>query len=294
MITETAISTVEVQTATVPEVIFTSQCSSSPSSESTLPLSGMQSTISVQSGYQFSAGSTGVKRGRLLIRQQRVKKDGEIIGENEASNEAYSSSEYLLTVPSTSTSSARIERHASEPSSTGLLSLSNISNQNLLTVVSPHSSYLVKQHSHPLLPSQTTSTSSYQLTRQLSYPNQIVAQQQSASSSMFSSHSPLETTTSAQLLHHHKPPVRSQTMPHYVSDTEFTERMVESPTVVLIPEEATDQESTVSVSVHQSSTMPQQPIHQKQVQMASIRVKTEELQRSISSPLVRRFAFFSK
>lgn len=253
-----------------------------------MPLSiGHPSGVTVQqAGYQFSAGSTGVKRGRLLIRQQRVKKDGEIIGDSEASNETYSS-EYLLTVPSTTT--ARIERHASEPSpSTGLASLPNISNQNLLTVVSPHSPYLVKQHSHPLLPSQMTS-SSYQLTRQLSYPNQMVAQQQSTSTSMFSSHTSLEATASGQLLqhHHHKPPVRSQTMPHYVSDTEVIERNQlgeGSTTVVLIPE--SDQESTISISMHQSSTMPQQPIHQKQVQLPLIRVKSEELQRSISSPLV--------
>lgn len=287
----------EEQTA-VPEVIFTSQCSSSPISEPLSPTVVQSSTAVIQSGNQSNIGTTGVKRGRFLIRQQRVKKDGEIIGENEASNETYSTSEYLLTVPSTTTSNARMERHASEPSpSTGPMSSSNIPQQNLLNVASSHTSYLVKQHSHPLLPSQMTSTSpsSYQLTRQLSYPNQQMSSQQqtSSSSQIICSQTFMDANTSSQSQfhhqHHHKQTVRSQTLPHYLGgegDTIERSQLGGNPTVVLISDTATEPDPNISISFHQSTSMPQQPIHQKQLQLPSIRVKSEELQRSISSPLV--------
>lgn len=232
----------------------------------------------------------GSKRGRLLIRQQRVKKDGDQGGDLETP-EAGVYADYLLSVPS---SGARMERHASEPSpaSSSLISSPSVSGQNLLSVPS-HSSYLVKQHSHPLLPSQSSASSSaYTLTRQLSYPTQTSSYSQAIVSTV-STHAAQEIAASGQLLQlqHHKPPVRSHTMPQYtITEMELMggsekPHMVGSPTVVIIPDMSSDQMTSQHTQIQ-----VQQPQHQKQsqhhLQLPSIRVKSEELQRSISSPLV--------
>jgi hypothetical protein len=245
-------------------------------------------------GNNNNAAGMGSKRGRLLIRQQRVKKDGDQTGDLETP-EAGAYSEYLLSVPS---SGAKMERHASEPSpaSSSLISSPSVSGQNLLSVPS-HSSYLVKQHSHPLLPSQQTSSpsTSYTLTRQLSYPTQTSAQSQTIVSTV-TTHAAQEIVASGQLLQlqHHKPPVRSQTMPHYtISEMDMggndKQHMSGSPTVVIIPDMSSDQQHQ-QISQQQ---IQQQPQHQKQsqhhLQLPSIRVKSEELQRSISQPLVNYF-----
>lgn len=234
----------------------------------------------------------GSKRGRLLIRQQRVKKDGDLAGDLETP-EAGVYSDYLLSVPS---SGAKMERHASEPApaTSSLVSSQLTSGQNLLSVPS-HSSYLVKQHSHPLLPSQSSASgSSYTLTRQLSYPTQTSSHSQTIVSSV-TTHAAQELVAGGQLLQlqHHKPPVRSHTMPHYtITEMEMMgsekQQMSSSPTVVIIPDMSTDQSTTLHHSVQLQQV--QQPPHQKQsqhhLQLPSIRVKSEELQRSISSPLV--------
>lgn len=232
-----------------------------------------------------------------------MKKDGETTGDLETPD-VYSSSDYVLSVPSSSASTAKIERHASEPSpaTSNLMSSPSVSSQNLLTVPTQStSSYLVKQYSHPLLPSQTTSTASYTLTRQLSYPTQTTAQTQIIANTSFSSHAAQEMVAGQLLqLQHHKPPVRSHTMPQYtiseMDNVNERPQVTGSPTVLIIPEISTsEQPQQVIISEHQthiqSSSMAQQPIHQKQVQqqhqqLPSIRVKSEELQRSISSPLV--------
>lgn len=232
----------------------------------------------------------GSKRGRLLIRQQRVKKDGDQGGDLETP-EAGVYSDYLLSVPS---SGARMERHASEPSPaiSSLISSPSTSGQNLLSVPS-HSSYLVKQHSHPLLPSQSSAPgTSYTLTRQLSYPTQTSSHSQTIVNTV-STHAAQEIAASGQLLQlqHHKPPVRSHTMPHYtITEMEMIgnekQLMTSGPTVVIIPDLSGDHTLQHTAQVQQV----QQPLHQKQsqhhLQLPSIRVKSEELQRSISSPLV--------
>lgn len=267
------------------EMLFT-HCSpiSSPSSPMSLTLSSP--AIMTQASIGNNAGM-GSKRGRLLIRQQRVKKDGDPAGDLETP-EAGAYSDYLLSVPS---SGAKMERHASEPSpaSSSFISSSAVSGQNLLSVPS-HSSYLVKQHSHPLLPSQATPGTSYTLTRQLSYPTQTTSHSHTVMSTV-TTHAAQEIVASGQLLQlqHHKPPVRSQTMPHYtITEMEMggSEKSLSgSPTVVIIPDMASDQTVQQIQQVQQ-----QQPPHQKQsqhhLQLPSIRVKSEELQRSISSPLV--------
>lgn len=260
---------------------------SSPSSPMSLTLSSP--AIITQTGTMNIGNNAGMgsKRGRLLIRQQRVKKDGDQGGDLETP-EAGVYSDYLLSVPS---SGARMERHASEPSpaSSSFVSSQAHPGQNLLSVPS-HSSYLVKQHSHPLLPSQSSSpSSSYTLTRQLSYPTQTSSQSQTVVTTV-STHAAQEIVASGQLLQlqHHKPPVRSHTMPQYtITEMEMIgsdKQMSGSPTVVIIPDVTSD-----PTGQHTAQTQ-QQPPHQKQsqhhLQLPSIRVKSDELQRSISSPLV--------
>lgn len=257
-------------------MIFT-HCSP-PSSPMSLTLSSPAIVTQAGNANIASLPTMGSKRGRLLIRQQRVKKDGDQAGDLETPD-AGIYSEYLLSVPS---SGARMERHASEPapsSSSGLITSSSMSGQSLLSV--PSHSYLIKQHSHPLLPSQSPGTT-YTLTRQLSHPVQTSTTSQSTLA-MTTEHDVQSSGEPVVQYHHHKMQVRSHTMPHYsVSDLEMgTDKnqhiiTTSGPTVVIIP----------------SDTMgdQQQPAHQKQshhhLQLPSIRVKSEELQRSISSPLV--------
>lgn len=99
----------------------------------------------------------GSKRGRLLIRQPRVKRDGEvqILQHVQSEEMEYVPQFNLLRVPH------RIERHASEPApntfhltSSSAYQAGPSSSANLLAVPMSTSAYLVKQHSHPLLPSQ--------------------------------------------------------------------------------------------------------------------------------------------
>jgi hypothetical protein len=235
----------------------------------------------------------GSKRGRLLIRQQRVKKDGDHTGDLETP-EAGLYSEYLLSVPS---SGAKMERHASEPSPATSSGLIASSVGNLLTVPT-HSSYLIKQHSHPLLPSQQSSSStSYTLTRQLSQPIQTTSQIVSVTATS-TTHGAQDIAAGGQLLqlHHQKQPIqRSHTMPHYtVTDMELGETtkiqstITSSPTVVIIPDVSNE-----SIAQHSNMAQSQLLSHQQyqksshHLQLPSIRVKSEELQRSVSSPLVK-------
>lgn len=122
-----------------------------------------------------ASATMGSKRGRLLIRQSKIRKDVEqgscpVTSAQSAdldTPEATVYSQCLLSVP-------RIERHASEP--TPSHSSSGMSSPGLLAV--PTSSLLIKQHSHPLLPSQSShspplpaqSAGSFTLQRQLSHP----------------------------------------------------------------------------------------------------------------------------
>lgn len=232
----------------------------------------------------------GSKRGRLLIRQQRIKKDGEqmVTGDLETPDAAIYQ-EYLLSVPS----QAKIERHASEPSphTSSIITQQSLSGQSLLTVPTSHS-YLIKQHSNPLLPSQSHAPpgTSYQLHRQLSHPIQTTS---SVTTSM---HHAQEIAASGQLLQLHKQ--RS----HPTMSTQYTISEVDmddvklhhqtlsaqhsnSPTVVIVPDASSDG----SHQQLQQQQQQQQPTIQKQqhlLQLPSLRIKSEELQRSVSQPLV--------
>lgn len=89
---------------------------------------------------QQSKEMMGTKRGRLLKRQGQVKAESDPSQGGEMM-ESQQSSRQLLTVPH-----LRVERQCSDP-----LPTVSPSSGNLLTVPGGN---LVKQHSHPLLPSQ--------------------------------------------------------------------------------------------------------------------------------------------
>ncbi|XP_059482500.1 protein bric-a-brac 1-like isoform X1 [Neocloeon triangulifer] len=98
------------------------------------------STLSASAGK--GSLSPKQKRGRLLIRQPRLKKETDPLSfesDPEDSNSPQPSTSQYLQVPH-----LRVERQASEP----------LPSKSLLQVPSP--SFLTKQHSQPLLPSQQT------------------------------------------------------------------------------------------------------------------------------------------
>jgi hypothetical protein len=108
---------------------------------------------------------------RLLMRQHRIKKEcdpAHTSPDSEPGSPHFTSGSGLLSLPP-----VRIERHCSEPPPCSSPSLQqNPATPNLLTV--PQPTFLVKQHSHPLLPSQQSPTSptpaSLLVQRQLSQP----------------------------------------------------------------------------------------------------------------------------
>ncbi|XP_043684803.1 longitudinals lacking protein, isoforms H/M/V-like isoform X1 [Vespula pensylvanica] len=118
----------------------------------------------------------GSKRGRLLMRQPRVKKEPSHLSPDNDPNSPHivSSSIHLtsqtLNVPQLSRT---WEESRSSPPPSILVTQSNLltvtTPTNLLSV--PQPSYLTKQHSHPLLSSQQSSTSgNYLIQRQHSNP----------------------------------------------------------------------------------------------------------------------------
>ncbi|XP_043496575.1 protein tramtrack, alpha isoform-like isoform X2 [Polistes fuscatus] len=139
-----------------------------------------QSSVSSQppahQALQYKMG--GSKRGRLLMRQPRVKKEPSHLSPDNDPNSPHivSSSIHLtaqtLNVPPQSSPRTWEETRSSSPPSI-LVTQSNLltvtTPTNLLSV--PQPSYLTKQHSHPLLSSQQSSTSSnYLIQRQHSNP----------------------------------------------------------------------------------------------------------------------------
>jgi len=119
------------------------------------------------------------KRTRLLIRQPRVKKEPSHLspdGDASSSPHIVSTSIHLATPMLNLPQTSRIleETRISPPPHTMLVShqpnlLTVTTSPNLLTV--PQPSYLMKQHSHPLLSSPQPSTSgSYWIHRQHSHP----------------------------------------------------------------------------------------------------------------------------
>lgn len=185
----------------------------------------------------------GSKRGRFLIRQTRIKKESEVI---EHTSPGIEERQTVYTAGLLSVPPPKIERHASEPAS------SMTQAHHLLTVPS----YLVKQHSHPLLPSQSHSPPITTLTlhRQLSHPTV---------SSMTSS-----TLTSQLSMDSNLPYVSTSSIK---SEEFLVSNKANSPTVVIVSD-------PLSIPT----------------ELPSIRVKTDELHRSISSPQVSSICSYFK
>lgn len=220
----------------------------------------------------------GSKRGRLLIRQPRIKKDidGGVTQSADLDTPEATVYSTLLTVP-------RMERHASEPTPpTHTVS----SSPSLLAV--PTSSLLIKQHSHPLLPSQSPpSASSYTLQRQLSHPLS------SSAYTMSSPPMPLHSSASAGA-----GPGALKAEPHDELQPPQSHHQPPSttanPTVVIVPDSGGTAQSNSpppsSTSSSPSSTSFAPPPHgqtgSNNNTLSTQRFKSEELHRSISSPVV--------
>uniref|UniRef100_A0A1B0CG88 Uncharacterized protein n=1 Tax=Lutzomyia longipalpis TaxID=7200 RepID=A0A1B0CG88_LUTLO len=206
----------------------------------------------------------GSKRGRLLIRQPRIKKESDAMS-SQASPEPdivsdLSYAHHLLRVPP-----QKIERHASEPAP-------GAGSPHLLSVPSVGSAagaYLVKQHSHPLLPSQSSPpTIPFPLQRQLSHPA-------SATMTTLTPSPPIESPGPSSA-----PPVTlSSHLTHFIATTlkGTSEEVLSSAD---IPTPSTSRVRTLSPTVLIVPETAPEPL-------AAIRVKSEELQRSASSPQVK-------
>lgn len=216
----------------------------------------------------------GTKRGRLLIRQPRVKRDSDTMNQSpETDYDHLAFSHRLLSVPH-----QKIERHASEPSPNYIQqfsSSSTSSSSHLLSV--PQTPYLVKQHSHPLLlPSQSTETH-YTLHRQLSYPissdnSQLITMTSSppiiTSTCVPASTLPPEVLTPASTIavSHFATDRIIKDEPQHQLNEPITKSRAASPTIVTV--------AVVTPTPTSDNALP------------TIRIKGEELQRSISSPQV--------
>uniref|UniRef100_A0A1L8DD61 Putative longitudinals lacking protein isoform x1 n=1 Tax=Nyssomyia neivai TaxID=330878 RepID=A0A1L8DD61_9DIPT len=221
-----------------------------------------QHGLSVSKGLVTTSTTTmGSKRGRLLIRQPRIKKESDPMS-SQASPEPdlvsdLSYAHHMLRVPP-----QKIERHASEPASAGSPHLLSVP-----TVGSAAGAYLVKQHSHPLLPSQSSPpTIPFPLQRQLSHPA-------SATMTTLTPSPPIESlgpssappvTLSSHLTHFIATTLKgaSEDALSDVSGPSGSRVRTLSPTVLIVPENAPES-------------------------LGTIRVKSEDLQRSASSPLVK-------
>lgn len=216
------------------------------------------------SGTSSSTTTTmGSKRGRLLIRQPRVKKEleGQVVqsGSDPDTPDPNATQLYttcLLTVPT----SRVMERTASEPAPGKITTLAATSSPNLLSV--PTQSHLIKQHSHPLLPSQSSHSATYTFHRQLSHP---VAS--SGGPTMvpvtFVASSNTQTTTHKSSIEHHK------------SLDAASSHQTSNPLVVIIPDTSTTTGETYT-STTSTGLLNVGSSH---------KLKPDEFTRSISSPL---------
>uniref|UniRef100_A0A182U4W9 PiggyBac transposable element-derived protein 4 C-terminal zinc-ribbon domain-containing protein n=1 Tax=Anopheles melas TaxID=34690 RepID=A0A182U4W9_9DIPT len=316
------------------------QSSSSTSSGASESSVGTGSAGSSEQSTATSGGhivSSGSKRGRLLIRQQRIKKESDSSSagpqpyepdtpSDDNSPTAQYGHQNLLTVPS----HHRFERQVSEPilplsssisviggpiASSGRQNSTDRAHGHLLSVSSntttttTQQAYLVKQHSHPLLPSQTSGgghgatvsfepLQTYTLQRQLSHPGTV----QRGSST------PLTLVTSSSGSTHYLTPSSSLKTDSdeeggSVPATPITaiptiqlqssvDRTGPSPTVVIVPAEPVQTTASGSSSSSSSSSgnvseqsSSNAPTTITSAPTSTIRVKGEELSRSISTPL---------
>lgn len=251
-----------------------------------------------------SISTMGPKRGRLLIRQPRVKRDSDNTptgGSTHSPDAEFEAqppfSQRLLTVPHHSSSvhtqhlhqpqllhqthphhhhHAKMERHASEPAPSNM---STITSAHLLSVPS-QTPFLVKQHSHPLLlPSQSSldiaggGGNPHYLYRQLSYPT--------TSDSSMSLLIPMSSTSTSSIISSAASASSIVTTPSCCSPTtsQFIDRPVKSEdqTDVVLKVRAISPSIVVMTDTTPPTTAETMP---------TIRVKSEELQRSLSTPQV--------
>uniref|UniRef100_A0A2M4BN37 Uncharacterized protein n=3 Tax=Anopheles marajoara TaxID=58244 RepID=A0A2M4BN37_9DIPT len=333
---------------------------SSSSSSSNDPQSGSRST---ETGTTGAGGghivSSVAKRGRLLIRQQRIKKESDSSSSGQQPYEPDTPSDdnsptaivygqqHLLTVPS---AHHRFERQVSEPimplSASGASSViggpisssggdgrqgherSTATASGHLLSVPSHQPYLVKQHSHPLLPSQTSSAishtaitghqsfqtiTSYTLQRQLSHPATVgqtpltLVTSSSGSTHYLTPSSSLKTdsdeeggsnvtvtlstTTSSASSSSSSSTTTTNTNTTTIIPTIQLQPIGDrppiegSPTVVVVPADPVPVTTTCPVSSSNSGSGQSTITSITSTPTSSIRVKGEELSRSISTPL---------
>ncbi|XP_067003444.1 protein tramtrack, alpha isoform isoform X2 [Anabrus simplex] len=193
-------------------------------------------------GASVSTSKPG-KRGRPLIRQPRIKKESDAL---------HISPDSEPSSPQLSVPNVRVERSSSESPLT-----TSTSTPNLLTV--PQPSYLVKQHSDPLIPSHhhqsslgVPTSSTLVVQRQLSQPTP--GQTSHVQHPSFHVHLVSETP------HHQPPPKTPEPSVRAVSPSVPTEQL---PVLRIIPDHGPD--------VAKSS-------------QSGLRIRTEELRRTASSP----------
>ncbi|XP_055841641.1 uncharacterized protein LOC129908860 isoform X2 [Episyrphus balteatus] len=267
----------------------------------------------------------GSKRNRFLIRQPRVKRDSDANNQISPETSALefdpfsgtvtsSSPSLLLTVP------PRIERHASEPAPSCVPS-----SPHLLSV--PQSTpFLVKQHSHPLLPSQqshmglssTSSSFALGLHRQHSHPLSSTLSGHISVSDAIYPHV-VTTSSSSGYIITGSPMLPSATAvstltpinsAHLVTQQQQQPIASSSSTVKQEAENSSHSKSSsgqhMTTPTHSSSVIlisePPSPISTSTSSapttsnlgsssfehMPTLRVKNEELQRSVSSPQTNR------
>lgn len=220
-----------------------------------------------------STESIGIKRSRLLTRQSRIKRDSDptqnVITEDDDNGHHTYSMTRLLNI-----SQPKIERHASEPAPNTIPS-----SPQLLTVPQ---SYLLKQHSHPLLVSQSLSAdipstcppASVGLHRQLSYPLPESIESSSLGTQFIIKPSMVSMASSGT----------ASTTDMCTVKTESDQYEVDTITIVDQQKSQRTSPSIVVVSEHGSALLNPDVQHTQKVRMKP--AKSEELHRSASTPLV--------
>lgn len=280
----------------------------------------------------------GPKRGRLLIRQPRVKRDSDSTASTSLTqkptdieidvHQTIQFTHRLLPLPDSPHSHA--PRHTTDPfaGSSGAANLttqhhghhlshpvhifhpSTPSSSHLLTVPGPNAHtttmssstpYLIKQHSHPLLPSQSSldlpsvTSGHHSLHRQMSYPttssdNMNLMMPLSGSLSGASSIITDSAASSSRHIEQRFSIVKMEDDDHHPQSTSHHTLSPVTPSIVVVSEPMSMASESPSMSSGITPTISSAPsaVTSGDVLLPSIRIKGEELQRSISSPLVRR------
>ncbi|XP_058066342.1 probable serine/threonine-protein kinase nek3 [Anopheles bellator] len=315
----------------------TSSLSGSGASESSLGTGSLGSSSEQSSTGPGPGGhivSAVAKRGRLLIRQQRIKKESDSSSTGQQPYEPDTPSDdnsptatyghpHLLTVPS----HHRFERQVSEP----IMPLSSSATSVIggpigssgesrpagherphghHLAVPSHQPYLVKQHSHPLLPSQTgggssvgghshtapsfQSMSTYTIQRQLSHPNTghgatplTLVTSSSGSTHYLTPSSSLKTDSDEEGGGSTVTTPSSTIIPTiHLQSSDSRAAAGVSPTVVVVPaDQAPSSNPSRTNSSSSASEKPTSVTTITSTPASTIRVKGDELSRSISTPL---------